>query len=97
MALFDIRIIDTDARSHLTHSPVAVLASAEAEKKRKYCDACSDRHATFAPLCFSVDGLVGEEANCFLRHLVRRLSVVWDRSFNEVLGWLCVRLAFALV
>ena len=48
-------------------------------------------------LCFSVDGLVGEEANCFLQHLARRLSVVWDRSFNEVLGWLLARLAFALV
>ena len=27
MALFDIHVVDTDARSHLTHSPVAVLAS----------------------------------------------------------------------
>ena len=39
--LFDIRVVDTDARSYLSHSPVAVLASAEAEKKRKYCDACT--------------------------------------------------------
>ena len=48
MALF----VDTDARSYLSHSPVAVLASAEAEKKRKYCDACTERRATFTPLCF---------------------------------------------
>jgi len=34
MALFDIRVVDTDARSYLFHSPGAVLASAEAEKKR---------------------------------------------------------------
>ena len=44
-----------------------------------------------------VDGLAGEEANCFLWHLARCLSVVWDRSLNEVLGWLRARLAFALV
>ena len=31
MALFDIRVVDTDTRSYLSHSPVAVLASAEAE------------------------------------------------------------------
>ena len=33
MALFDIHVVDTDAKSCLSHSPVAVLASAEAEKK----------------------------------------------------------------
>ena len=51
MASFDIRVVDTDARSYLSHSPSAVLASAEAEKKRKYCDACTKLRATFTPLC----------------------------------------------
>ena len=40
MALFDIRLTDTDAKSYLSHSPRAVLAFAEADKKKKYCDAC---------------------------------------------------------
>ena len=52
MALFDICVMDTNARSNLSHSPSAVLASAEAEKKRKYCDICNERRATFTPLCF---------------------------------------------
>ena len=34
MALFDIRVVDTDAKSYLSHSPIAVLASDETEKKR---------------------------------------------------------------
>ena len=97
MALFDIRVIDTDARSYLSHSPAAVLASAEAEKKRKYCDACTERRATFTPLCFSVDGLAGVEATCFLKHLANSLSVVWERSYSDVIRWLRARLAFALV
>ena len=97
MALFDIRVVDTDTRSYLSHSPSAVLASAEAEKKRKYCDACTERRATFTPLCFSVDGLVGGEAACFLKHLGRSLSSTWERHYGEVIRWLRVRLAFALV
>ena len=97
MALFDIRVVDTDARSYLSHSPSAVLASAEAEKKRKYCDACTERRATFTPLCFSVDGLVGDEAACFLKHLGRSLSSTWKRHYGEVIRWLQARLAFALV
>jgi len=46
--LFDIFVIDIDTRSYLSHSPVAVLASAEAEKKQKYCDACT---GIVPPLC----------------------------------------------
>ena len=97
MVLFDIRVVDTDARSYLSHSPSAVLASAEAEKKRKYCDACTECRATFTPLCFSVDGLVGDEAACFLKHLGRSLSSTWERHYGEVIRWLRARLAFALV
>ena len=47
MALFHIRVVDTDAKSYLSHSSVAVLASAEAEKK--YCNACTVHHTTFTP------------------------------------------------
>jgi len=95
--LFDIRAVDTDARSYLSHSPGAVLASAEAEKKQKYCDACTKCHPIFTPLCFLVDGLVGNEAACFLKHLVRSLSVTWEHHYGAIIGWLWAHLAFALV
>ena len=97
MALLDIHVVDTDARSYLSHSPSAVLASAEAEKKRKYCDCCTEHCAIFTPLCFSVDGLVGDKAACFLKHLGRSLSSTWERHYGEVIRWLRARLAFALV
>ena len=35
-ALFDIRVVDTDAQSHVNCTVDSVLASAEKEKKRKY-------------------------------------------------------------
>ena len=56
MALFDIRVIDTDARSYLFHSAGAILASAEVEKDQKYCHACHECCSTFTSLCFLVDG-----------------------------------------
>ena len=97
MALFSIHVVDTDARFYLSHSPSAVLATTEAEKKRKYCDACTERRATFTPLCFSVDGLVGDEAACFLKHLGRSLCMTWECHYGEVIRWLRAQLAFALV
>ena len=98
MALFDIHVGDTDALSYLSNPPAAVLTSTKVEKKWKYCAASSDRRATFfTPLCFSVDGLAGDEVNSFLQHLACSLSVKWDHhSFSDILGWLCACLAFAL-
>ena len=96
-ALFDIRVVDTDAQSYLRHAPSRVLYNAEVEKKNKYADACSARRAHFTPLCFSVDGLAGTEATCFLRRMACRLSTRWDRNYAEVLGWIRARLAFAIL
>jgi len=52
MALFDIRVVDTNGRSYLSHSSGVVLTSTEVEKKWKYCDACTERHANFTLLAF---------------------------------------------
>ena len=59
----DVRVVDTDAPSYCSHSPQVVLSSAEAEKKWKYVEICLARHAGFTPLCFSIDGILGTEAD----------------------------------
>ena len=64
--LFDIRVDDTDARSYRAHSPRDVLGLAEVERKRNYLQACQDQHATFTPLCVSVDGMLGSETEFFV-------------------------------
>ena len=68
-ALFDIRIIDTDAWSYLDRPPLDVLSATESEKKKKYHQACSDGMALFTPLCISVDGLLGREAAVFVKRI----------------------------
>jgi len=44
-----------------------------------------------------MDGLAGDEAACFLKHLVRSLFVTWKHHYGEIIGWLQAHLAFALV
>ena len=61
--LFDIRVVDTDAPSYCCHTPPDALQSAELDKKKTYLQACQDRRAAFTPLCVSVDGLLGKEAD----------------------------------
>ena len=96
-ALFDIRVTDTDAQSYLRHAPESVLFQAETEKKQKYSAAATARRAHFTPLCFSVDGLAGSEAVCFIKRLATGLSSRWERSYSEVLCWIRTRLAFAIL
>ena len=52
-AIFDIRVTDTDARSHRDREPIKVLAAQEREKKNKYKEACLQARKHFTPLVFS--------------------------------------------
>jgi len=74
-----------------------VLCSAEAEKKRKYSQACHDCHATFTPLCVSVDGMLGPETEFFVKRLSDFLATKWESPYGVVIGWVWVRLSFAIL
>ena len=93
-ALFDIRVVDTDAKSYVNSAPFDVLTRAEKEKKAKYTLACEERRAVFTPLCILVDGMLGRETNHFLRRLGERLSVKWERSYSQVMEWVRARISF---
>ena len=95
-ALFDIRVVDTDAQSYRARTPCDVLGTAEAEKKRKYLQACQDRRATFTPLCVSVDGMLGSETEFFVKRLGDFLAAKWERPYSVVMGWVRARQFFGL-
>ena len=95
--LFDIRVVDTDAQSYRNRTPLAVLCSAECDKKRKYSQACLDQRATFTPLCVSVDGMMGHEAAVFLKQIADLLSAKWETDYGLVMGWIWTRLSFAIL
>ena len=84
MALFDVCVIDTDAKSSVAHTPQSVLANAEKEKKSKYVNACEEKHASFTPLCLSVDGLLGNEVKSFLQRMADRLANKWHKPYGTV-------------
>ena len=81
-----MRVVDTDAPSYHSRSPRAVLSSVEAEKKQKYVGACLACHAGFTTLCFSIDGMLGTEADLLLRRLADCLCTKWERSYSVVTG-----------
>eukprot|EP00978_Attheya_sp_CCMP212_P014443 scaffold36813_cov66-Attheya_sp.AAC.2 len=79
--------------------PGVILKCHEVEKKQKYlahCDEHQRKH--FTPLVFLVDGMMGVECGDIARKLLTsRLSTMWKRTYSEVCGFVCSRLAIALV
>jgi len=62
------------------------LSSAEGEEKCKYLQACQDQHATFTLLCVSVDGMLGSEAEFFVKRTGDFLATKWERPYTVVMG-----------
>ena len=50
-----MRVVDTDAPSHIHRNTGAVLSSAEEEKVRKYNSAAKTRRASLTPFVVSTD------------------------------------------
>ena len=97
VALFDVHVTDTDTLLHSQRVVTAVLFSAEEEKKKKYSEAAALRRASFTSLVVSVDGVLGREANVFVKQLAQKLAHKWDKSNSEVIGWMRARLSFAIL
>jgi hypothetical protein len=97
MALFDIRVTDTDATSYTTHSIQSVLSNAETAKKAKYAEACQQRRASFTPIIVSVDGALGTEAKAFIKRLSVLLAMKWEKNQATTCSWIRTRLSFSIL
>ena len=96
-ALFDVRVIDTDAESHQCRSVQQVLRSAEEEKKLKYSEAVEVRRGSFTPFVVSVDGFMGQEADRSLRRLAEVLVWKWEKLYSSVINWIRAYMNFAII
>jgi hypothetical protein len=95
--IVDVRITDTDAKSYCTKDPAKVLEQHEREKKKKYLQPCLDRRKHFTPFVVSADGLVGKEAQTFLRRLAAKLALKWKRPYSVVCGYVNTRISIAII
>lgn len=96
-ALFDVRVVDTDAPSYVALPPETIVKRAEEEKKRKYLAECVSRNASFTPLVTSVDGFIGLEFRYLLRVVAERLSERWHKPYSLVMNWVRVKVGCAIL
>ena len=95
--IFDIRITNTESRSHRNKDPVKCLAAQEKEKKGKYETACHEQRKDFTPLVYSIDGMAGPATRAAERRMASRLAWKWKREYSEMVGYVRTRMSLAVV
>ena len=73
-SVHDIRVVNTDAKSHSWKQPEKCLQEAEREKKQMYLEACLQQRRHFSPFVASVYWLMGVEATVTLKRIASRLA-----------------------
>ena len=87
-ALFEVKVVDTDAPSHHTRSPEAILESGAKEKKRIYEQAVVEWRGNFTSIVLLVDGLLHREAEHFLKRMgmAANLAHKW-KPYSQACGY----------
>ena len=95
--IFDMRITDTDAKSYRKKDFGKVLLQHEKEKKDKYLQTCLELRKDFTPMVYSVDGIAGREARNAEKRLATHLASKWNRGYSQMVYYVRVRMAIAVV
>ena len=74
----------------------AILTKHEREKKKKYLSSCTEQRRHFTPFVVTTDGVLGREADHFIRHIAKKLSTKWERPYSIVCGYLRMRMSIAI-
>ena len=96
-ALFDVRVVDTDAESYCRRPVAQVIKSAEEEKKTKYSAAVEERRGSFTPFVVSVDGYMGREADKSLRRLADALVWKWEKRYSWAIDWVRAYMSVSVI
>jgi hypothetical protein len=92
-----MRIMDTDARSYRKKDFGKVLLQHEKEKKDKYLRTCLEMRKDFAPMVYLVDGIAGHKARNAKRRLATHLASKWKRGYSQMVYYVRVWMAIAVV
>ena len=74
MAVFDVRVVDTDQQSYQGRELEAILATHKASKKTKYLGAYHKDRKYFVPLVALVDRIMAKEHAAATKRLMVLLS-----------------------
>ncbi len=74
-----------------------VLEQHEKEKKDKYLQNCLEMRKDFTPMVYSVDGIASCEVQNAEKRLATHLAGKWNRDYSQMVYYVRVRIAIAVV
>ena len=74
-----------------------VLERQAKTKEDFHLQACIEWWRSFAPLAYSVDGMVAKEANAFEKRIASLLAVKWKRHDSDMIGFVRTCMALAVL
>ena len=92
-----MRVVNTDAKSHIAKAPEKCLHETEKGKKQIYLEECLQQRRHFSPFVASVDGLLGVEATATLKRLASLLTTKWKQPYSKMCGYVKIRIVITLV
>ena len=95
--LLDFVVTDVNQLSYRSRKPKAVLRSHEQRKKKKYLEDCLAQRRDFTPFAVSCEGMLGREADCFIKRIAMKLARKWSRPYSQVVSFAKTRFAISLV
>jgi hypothetical protein len=95
--LVDFVVTDVNQPSYRQCTPAGVLRKHEQRKKKKYLADCQAQRRDFTPFVVSCEGMLGREADCFLKRIAMKLATKWSSPYSQVVGFIKTRFAISLV
>ena len=72
--IIDVRIADVNHPSYLYRKPTSIIKSTENAKKKIYLEPCLEQRRHFTPFVVSYEGLLGKEADVFLKKTITKIG-----------------------
>ena len=88
---------DVNQPSYKCRTPESALRSAKVEKKKKHLDLCLKQRRNFIPFVASCEGMLGREADVFLKNLAKKLAKKWERPCSRTTAFVRTRFAISMV
>ena len=95
--VYDMSVVNTDAKSHSTKIPENFLQDVEREKKKMYQEACLQQRRHSSPFIASVNGILGVEARATLERIASCLAKKWRKPYSRTYGYVKSRVNITLV
>ena len=76
-SVYDMHVLNTEAKSHSAKTPEKCLQEAERAKKKMYLEACLQQRRHFSLFVASVDGLLGVEVGDTIKMIASCLATKW--------------------